>query len=265
MFGEPKQMGASSSSESPKQRGITEAVDKAMAKCNSTLQYLNTSSSVLATKRDKARTAAVGAFRRGDKMEAVELLRKAQIAASDLQNIRQQQLAIEQQRSMIEQQQRNTRLTELLVETSAALHSANAASGGGATEHPADIIHQASEQMEAVYDAQAEVAMSHREFGQLGLAAGGPGAAGDQSLNGPSVDLDVEFASELQLLAELSDAEASKAAVSKPPPRPGPGPAEVVVDAPVPPTTTPKLPQPEREARSGAQSPAPAAAAQIII
>ena len=137
----------------------------AMKKCHTALQYLDTSAKVLTTKRNASRTLAVAAFKRGDKGEAVELLRKADISESDLQTIRRRQVAIERQKSMIEQQQLNTMLTSVLVETSAALHSANtSAAASSAGVHPAERIQAACEQMEEVADYQAEIIGSHMEF-----------------------------------------------------------------------------------------------------
>lgn len=139
--------------------GMTEA----MKKCNSALQYLNTSASVLTTKRNKATDQAKEAFRSGNTQEAVALIRKANIAESDLQTIRRRQLAIERQRSMIEQQQLNTMLTGVLVETSAALHEAQSS----APQDSADAVYQACSQLEEVADRQAELESSHLEFNDI--------------------------------------------------------------------------------------------------
>lgn len=162
-------MGATTSKASPgkdlsARADASRDMEEAMAKCNDALRYLNTSVSVLGTKRNKARQSALEAFRRGDKAEAAELLRKADLAAADLQTMRRRQGAIERQRSVIEQQQLNTMLTGVLVETSAALHAANVMSAAETGKHPADAVQEAHEKLEEVADLQAEIETSHFDF-----------------------------------------------------------------------------------------------------
>ena len=172
---------------------VAAEMQSAMVKCNKALQYLDTSATMLATKRNKARETAIAAYRQADHLEAIELLRKADLAESDLQTIRKRQMAIERQKSMIEQQQLNTMLTSVLVDTSAALHAANM----GAGESSAEVVHLASRQMEEVADAQADIADSHVEFDDACAAA----AVGF----GCSDALDSSKASELERLAAMSE------------------------------------------------------------
>ena len=75
-------------------------------------------------------------------------------------------------------------LTSVLVETSAALHSANvkaAASTSG--QHPAEVVQAACEQMEEVADYQAEILGSHLDFDDAAQAAA-VAASGGEDMSG---------------------------------------------------------------------------------
>ena len=211
-------------------------MENAMKQCNSALQYLNTSVQMLTTKRNTARSAAVAAYNRNDTAEAVDLLRKADIAEADLQTIRRRQLAIERQRSMIEQQQLNTMLTTVLVETSAALHSANMGASVDGGSAAAERVQQATEQMEEVADCQAELADVHLEFDDVARRGVENAAAALQpdDSNDDAADGHVQ---ELEQLALMSRREAQKKDIKQPkddasPPPPADALTDVLPDAP---------------------------------
>ena len=221
-------------SNTPKTEAAAKLED-AMTRCNSALQYLTMSASVLTSKRNSAKTEAVKAFTSGNKDEAVALMRKANLAENDLQTIRTRQLAIERQRGLIEKQQLNTMLTSVLVETSAALHSANSVEAVNG-EHPADAIHIACEQLEEVADIQAEIQNSHSDFD--GIAAASSFAATQlitEEMKHGYADDDFE----LQQLKALAIAAAEKKGTpetNSPKPKPPSKPdLEVCTDLPTPP------------------------------
>lgn len=208
-------------------------MEQAMAKCNSALMVLNTSASVLTTKRNKAKTAAVEAFKRKETSEAASLMRKANLAEADLQTIRRRQIAIERQRSMIEQQQLNTMLTGVLVETSAALHTANT-TGTPAGETPANALYMACDQLEEVADAQAEIEHSHADFEEVAARSAPSTLFITDERNIASAEaagVQAEYAAELAQLQILADA---PPATPRPPTAPTAPPAEI--------QTLPKVP-----------------------
>lgn len=170
-----------------------EKIEEAMSKCNSALLKLNMSVSMLSTKRNTARVDSVAAYKRNDRVLAVELLKQADAHDAELKVLRGQLQAVEQQRSLIEQQQRNTMLTQVLVDTSAALHTAHATAAPGQS---AEVVQAACDQMEEVADAQAEVLNSHLDFGEATKRAA-------ESLTSPEDDLEESFSDELARLEAM--------------------------------------------------------------
>lgn len=200
-------------SEASKAKGPAHEADieNAMKKCTGALLKLKTSVSVLETKRNAAKRAAVAAFKRKDKSLAVQELRSADLAESEIQVLRGQLAAVEQQRALIEQQQRNTMLTRVLVDTSAALRNASTASGSDYKS--VEAVQTACDQMEEVADMQAEVTTSHLDFGDVSRRIGAPVTA---------TLADDDFEGDLERLEALAQDEEVQLSRRPPPVTPSP-------------------------------------------
>ena len=157
-------MGGSQSSSKP---GKTDAVanesDAAIQQCNKTLQYLNTSASMLRVKRKTHLEEAKLAFKQGLKVEAAEHLRKHDLVKSNLAVLLRRQLAVEQQLSLINIERVDKMVTETLVNTSAALHVAhskawtNTSSSDSPSSAAVDHVLDANALLDEVRDDQSEL------------------------------------------------------------------------------------------------------------
>ena len=138
------------------------AMDAAMLKCNASLQQLKASASVLKAKHDSYKTKAAEAFATGSKAEALTLMKVADRARADWLTIVKRQETIETQKTMIQQQQLNTMLTGVLLETSQALQKAQMTSAGGKDD--LDAVEEETDRMADIFARQQEVISSQQQL-----------------------------------------------------------------------------------------------------
>jgi len=160
--GENPLMGNSDSKTSGAKDKVSTAMSAAIRRCDDSLKYLKTSANVLKQKQRVAEKEATAAYNRGDHQAGVMLLKRADRAAADIAVLIRRQEAIETQRGMIEQQQLNAMLTDVLVQTSAALQTAQAA--GDREQGGAEVVDEANDRMMEIFDRQQEMIEAQTSF-----------------------------------------------------------------------------------------------------